>query len=408
MRVKKICVEYIVPGMILAKSVEGLDGTELLAKGTELGEKEKNLLLDAGVEYIYVTAKNEELEQSLLQTLAEEYVFKFFMYVNPDNKLFVELFKITVELIFNKLKKGWELPCEDYIRAKSVERMNDLFLKDMGGPEDIVKHELSLASFPDVYFRLKKILESSTSSAKDIAQVIGSDVALTTRLLKLVNSPLFGLTQKVDSLERAVSLVGEEELTSLVLGISAIRYFKDIPPELMDMQTFWKHSLSCAIFAKIIASKYKDVTDETLFTAGLLHDVGKLILFKNMPYSSVETLVFARENMVPLIEAEEYVLGFTHTEISKLLMDSWEFPDTINDIVSNHHNPLEASFEKGAAIIQLADNLANAVGLSYGTTFVVPGMDEEVFDKLDIPVNTLKSIVLQHNKLLNGLLSTLM
>ena len=408
MRVKKICVEYIVPGMILAKSVEGLDGTELLAKGTELGEKEKNLLLDAGVDYIYVTAKNEELEQSLLQTLAEEYVFKFFMYVNPDNKLFVELFKITVELIFNKLKKGWELPCEDYIRAKSVERMNDLFLKDMGGPEDIVKHELSLASFPDVYFRLKKILESSTSSAKDIAQVIGSDVALTTRLLKLVNSPLFGLTQKVDSLERAVSLVGEEELTSLVLGISAIRYFKDIPPELMDMQTFWKHSLSCAIFAKIIASKYKDVSDETLFTAGLLHDVGKLILFKNMPYSSVETLVFARENMIPLIEAEEYVLGFTHTEVSKLLMDSWEFPDTINDIVSNHHNPIEASFEKGAAIIQLADNLANAVGLSYGTTFVVPGMDEEVFDKLDIPVNTLKSIVQQHNKLLNGLLSTLM
>ncbi|GAB6161470.1 HDOD domain-containing protein [Desulfothermus naphthae] len=405
---KKICVEYIVPGMILAKSVEGLDGTELLAKGTELGEKEKNLLLDAGVDYIYVTAKNEELEQSLLQTLAEEYVFKFFMYVNPDNKLFVELFKITVELIFNKLKKGWELPCEDYIRAKSVERMNDLFLKDMGGPEDIVKHELSLASFPDVYFRLKKILESSTSSAKDIAQVIGSDVALTTRLLKLVNSPLFGLTQKIDSLERAVSLVGEEELTSLVLGISAIRYFKDIPPELMDMQTFWKHSLSCAIFAKIIASKYKDVTDETLFTAGLLHDVGKLILFKNMPYSSVETLVFARENMIPLIEAEEYVLGFTHTEVSKLLMDSWEFPDTINDIVSNHHNPIEASFEKGAAIIQLADNLANAVGLSYGTTFVVPGMDEEVFDKLDIPVNTLKSIVQQHNKLLNGLLSTLM
>lgn len=408
MRVKKICVEYIVPGMILAKSVEGLDGTELLAKGTELGEKEKNLLLDAGVDYIYVTAKNEELEQSLLQTLAEEYVFKFFMYVNPDNKLFVELFKITVELIFNKLKKGWELPCEDYIRAKSVERMKDLFLKDMGGPEDIVKHELSLASFPDVYFRLKKILESSTSSAKDIAQVIGSDVALTTRLLKLVNSPLFGLTQKVDSLERAVSLVGEEELTSLVLGISAIRYFKDIPPELMDMQTFWKHSLSCAIFAKIIASKYKDVTDETLFTAGLLHDVGKLILFKNMPYSSVETLVFARENMIPLIEAEEYVLGFTHTEVSKLLMDSWEFPDTINDIVSNHHNPIKASFEKGAAIIQLADNLANAVGLSYGTTFVVPGMDEEVFDKLDIPVNTLKSIVQQHNKLLNGLLSTLM
>ncbi|WP_461833493.1 HDOD domain-containing protein [Desulfothermus sp.] len=404
---KKICVEYIVPGMILAKPVQGLDGSELLPEGTELGEEEKKVLEDAGIDYIYVTARSEESEQSILQTVAQEYAFKFFMYVNPDNKLFVELFNIIVELIFDALKKGWELPCEDYIRAKSVERMRDLFLKDMGGPEDIVKHELSLASFPDVYFRLKKVLENPSSSAKDIAEVVSSDVALTTKLLKLVNSPLFGLTQKVDSVERAVSLVGEEELSNLVLGISAIRYFKDIPPELMDMQTFWKHSLSCAIFAKIIASNYRDVNDEVLFTAGLLHDVGKLILFKNMPYSSVETLVFARENMVPMMEAEEYVLGFTHTDISKLLMNSWQFPNTINDIVSNHHNPAEASFETGAAIVQLADNLANAVGISYGNTFVVPGMDENVFDKLNFPVEKLKPIVLKHNKLLNDLLSAL-
>ena len=404
---KKICVEYIVPGMILAKPVLGLEGSELLPEGIELGEKEKKILEEAGVDYVYVKAKSKEDEQSLFYTVAQEYAFKFFMYVNPDSKLFSELFKIIVELIFDGLKKGLELPCEDYIRAKSVERMRDLFLKDMGGPEDIVKHELSLASFPDVYFRLKEILENPASSAKDIAKVVSSDVALTTKLLKLVNSPLFGLTQKVDSVERAVSLVGEEELSNLVLGITAIRYFKDIPPELMDMQIFWKHSLSCAIFAKIIASHYKDVNNEILFTAGLLHDVGKLILFKNMPYSSVETLVFARENMVPMIEAEEYVLGFTHTDISKLLMESWQFPKTINDIVSNHHSPTRASFEKGAAIVQLADNLANAVGICYGYTFVVPGMDEETFDKLNFPTDKLKTIILQHNRLLNELLSTL-
>lgn len=83
------------------------------------------------------------------------------MYVNPDNRLFVELYRIIVELVFTALKRGWEPLCEEYIRAKSVERMKDLFLKDMGGPEDIIKHELSLASFPDVYFKLKKIVGES-------------------------------------------------------------------------------------------------------------------------------------------------------------------------------------------------------------------------------------------------------
>ncbi|WP_459889700.1 HDOD domain-containing protein [Desulfothermus okinawensis] len=405
---KKICVEYIVPGMILAKHVSGLDGTELLPKGRELGEKEKELLQDAGIEYVYVTAKSEQEEEDLLETLAQEYVFKFFMYVNPDNRLFVELYRIIVELVFTALKRGWEPLCEEYIRAKSVERMKDLFLKDMGGPEDIIKHELSLASFPDVYFKLKKLLESPSSSAKDIAEVVSTDVALSTKLLKLVNSPLFGLTQKVDSIERAVSYVGEEELSNLALGITAIRYFKDIPPELIDMQTFWRHSLSCGIFAKLIASNYKDMSDETFFTAGLLHDVGKLILFKNMPYSSVEALVFARENMVPLIEAEEYVLGFTHTDISNLLMSSWEFPETINDIVSNHHTPSDASFNKGAAILQLADNLANAVAIVYGGTFVVPGMEEELFEMLDFPLEKIRPMVFEHNKLLKGLLAALL
>ncbi len=118
--------------------------------------------------------------------------------------------------------------------------------------------------------------------------------------------------------------------------------------------------------------------------------------------------MFARENMVPLIEAEEYVLGFTHTDISNLLMSSWEFPETINDIVSNHHTPSDASFNKGAAILQLADNLANAVAIVYGGTFVVPGMEEELFEMLDFPLEKIRPMVFEHNKLLKGLLAALL
>lgn len=405
---KKICVEYIIPGMMLAKSVNGLDGSVLLEKGKILEENDIELLNDAGIDYVFVTVQDKEDEEKFLLNLAEDYVCKFFMYVNPDSKIFSELFEIVIELVYEGLKKGMELPCEKFLRAKHVERMKDLFLKDMGGPEDIIKHELSLASFPNVYFRLKKLLDSGTASAKDIAEVVSSDVALATKLLKLVNSPLFALTQKVTSIEQAVALVGEEELTAVALGLSAIRYFKDIPPELMDMKTFWKHSLSCGIFAKIIASHVKGMSEETLFTAGLLHDVGKLILFKNMPYSTVESLIFARENMVPMVEAEEIVLGYTHTDVSSLIMKSWEFPDEINDIVTYHHSPDGASFKKGAIIVQLADNMANAVEIARGGSYVVPGMSDEDFDELNLPIKALRPIVEKHNELLDTILATIL
>ncbi len=403
-----MCSEYIIPGMMLAKDVTGLDGSVLLEKGKVLDDKDIKLLIDAGIDYVYVTIKEKEEEERFLLNIAEDYVSKFFMYVNPDSKFVSELFKIVVELVFDGLKKGLELPCEDILRAKHVERMKDLFFKDMGGPEDIVKHELSLASFPDVYFRLKKLLDSGSASAKDIAEVVSSDVALATKLLKLVNSPLFALAKKVTSIEQAVALVGEEELTEVALGLSAIRYFKDIPSELMDMKTFWKHSLSCGIFSKIIASYVKDVNEETMFTAGLLHDVGKLILFKNMPYSTVETLIFARENMVPMVEAEEIVLGFTHTDLSNLIMESWEFPDEIRDIVTHHHSPRGANFKKGAIILQVADNLANAIEVSRGGKYVVPGMNDEDFDELNLPINALRPIVEKHNQLLDTILATIL
>jgi putative nucleotidyltransferase with HDIG domain len=406
--VKRICVEYIVPGMRLAKGVKGLDGTEILSQGITLGDKEKMFLMDAGIDYVYIEGKNEIEEQNFMKILAQDYVFKFFMYVNPDSNLFAELYKIVVELVIDALNSGWEPLCEEQLRAKNVERMRDLFFKNMGGPEDIIKHELSLASFPDVYFKLKKVLESSSSSAKEIAKVVSADVALSTKLLKLVNSPLFALTQKVDSIERAVSLVGEEELSTLALGITAIRYFKDIPPELIDMHTFWKHSLSCAVFAKIISSLLKEGNEKLMFTAGLLHDIGKLILFKNMPYASVEALIFARENMIPVVEAEESVLGFSHTDISNLIMKNWHFPQSLIDIVGHHHAPEGATNKKQAIILQLADNMANAVSIVSGGTFVVPGMEDEMFEELNLKIEEIRPIISEHNGVLKGLLAAIL
>ncbi len=402
-------MEYLIPGMILTKDVKGLDGGILLEKDTVIGEKEKSLLIDAGIDTVEVKGKDEEEERKLIDQLAQEYVFKFFMYVDPDSELFKELYSIVLDLTKKALNKGWDLPCEKELRAKDVERKKDLFLKDMGSIDDLVNQEISLASFPDVYFKLKEILKRPGSTAKDIADVVSTDVALSTKLLKLVNSPLFATAQKIESIERAVSLIGVEELSNLALGITAIKYFEMIPPELIDMDVFWRHSLSCAIFAKIIAS-YVKINPEFMFTAGLLHDVGKLILFKHMPYGSVEALIFARENMIPVVEAEDTVLSFNHTDVSRIIMKKWEFPPSLISVVSNHHDPEKAGkdFLVSCLVLQLADNMANAISVASGGMFVVPGMKDELWRSLNIPPKELKVFVDQHNKTLKELLKTVL
>ncbi len=400
--VKKVCVEYLIEGMILAKDVKGLNEDIIFPKGTIIGEKEKEVLLEAGIEMVEVEAKDKSEEEKFIEQLAQEYVFKFFMYVNPDSSFFKELYRIVVEQTVLALKKGWDLPCEKELRAKDVERKKDLFLKDMGKPEDIVKHEISLASFPDVYFRLKKLLESPNATAKDIADVVSTDVALSTKLLKLVNSPFFGTTQKIESIERAVSLIGIKELSNLALGMTAVKYFEQIPPELIDMDVFWRHSLSCAIFAKIIASLIK-LNQEFMFTAGLLHDMGKLILFKHMPYASVEALIFARENMIPVVEAEESVMGFTHTDISKIIMKEWGFPDSLIEVVSNHHTPKN----RESVVLQVADIMANAISIAGGGMFVVPNMEEEGWNSLGLKITDLKEIIDTHNRNFTALLTAI-
>jgi putative nucleotidyltransferase with HDIG domain len=139
-----------------------------------------------------------------------------------------------------------------------------------------------------------------------------------------------------------VSLLGVKEVSNLALGISTINLFKDIPPELIDMRTFWKNSISVGIFSKLLAARVRGANTERLFTGGLLHDVGRLILFKKLPYASTQALIHARSNMLPVVDAEADVFGYDHTEVGRTLLTAWNFPQEMIDLVRHHHSPMEA------------------------------------------------------------------
>jgi len=376
-------LEELTAGMVLASDLKASDGRLLFKSGTELEERHLALLERVGVESADVEAGSCALSDDMLLDI-EDYVRDYFLYVNPDFAPAMELFNISLELTGSAVANGWCLPDVDERRATNVEHMEDLFLKGMGAPETVVKHETELSSFPDIYFRIKEVLEDDSASANQIANVVSTDMSLAAKLIKLVNSPLYGFPQTIDSISRAVALVGAKELSTLALGISAINYFKDIPPELVDMKTFWRHSITCGIFAKILAGTQSGLSQERFFIAGLLHDVGRLIMFKKLPYASTEAMLFARENSIPLVEAERSVLDFCHTDISEPLLASWQFPEGLSNMINYHHNPMEFPNPLEPAIINVADNLANTVEIAQGGMYVLPGIDEEAWELLGI------------------------
>jgi len=369
--------------MVLACDLMSRDGRLLFRSGTQLEERHVELLRRAGVTGAEVEPGPQTLGPEKLREI-EGYVRDFFLYANPDSPPIIAMFHMALEMTAGAVARGWELPDINSRRAASVEHMHDLFLRGLGTPETIVRHETELASFPDIYFRIRQVLDDESASAERIAKVVGTDMSLSAKLIKLVNSPLYGLPQPLDSISRAVALVGAKELSILALGISAINYFRDIPPELVDMRTFWRHSITCGIFAKILAGTQTGLSPERCFIAGLLHDVGRLILFKKLPYASTEAMLFARENSIPLVEAERAVMDFTHTDISRPLLAAWKFPEELSAMINYHHDPLDHPNPLEPAIIHVADCLTNAVEIAQGGMYVVPGVDERAWELLGL------------------------
>lgn len=380
-------LDQLTAGMVLSGDLKSADGRLLFRSGTPLEARHIELLRRVGVAGAEVEPPASELPPGKLKEI-EEYVRGFFLYANPDSPPVIAMFRMALEMTGEAVSKGWQLPDAATRRATSVEHMQDIFLKGLGTPETIVRHETELASFPDIYFRIREVLEDDSASSARIAKVVGTDMSLSAKLIKLVNSPLYGLPQPIDSISRAVTLVGAKELSTLALGISAINYFKDIPRELVDMRTFWRHSITCGIFAKILAGTQTGLSPERSFIAGLLHDVGRLILFKKLPYASTEAMLFARENSIPLVEAERAVMDFTHTDISRPLLAAWKFPDELANMINFHHDPMEFPNPLEPAIIHVADCLTNAVEIAQGGMYVVPGVDEDAWELLGLDADT--------------------
>jgi HD-like signal output (HDOD) protein len=223
--------------------------------------------------------------------------------------------------------------------------------------------------------QVQALADSPHTTARDVAEVVGKDTALTARLLKLVNGA-FDLSQRIDTVSRAVDLIGMRELRNLTLAASPAEVFASIPGELIDMAGFWQHSVFTGLTARHLGHCCNVLHSERLFTAGLLHDVGRLLMLMALPEETAEAESLRLQCAREICDIEQRVAGFDHAEVGQALLLHWNLPKTLCASVLYHHNPrvaLSAPIE--SALIHIADHVAHCAQESrdrFGSSFHDP------------------------------------
>jgi putative nucleotidyltransferase with HDIG domain len=220
-----------------------------------------------------------------------------------------------------------------------------------------------LPTLPHVATKVMELLSADDSNAGDLERMISRDQAITARVLKLANSALFGRRGMISTLTRAIVLLGFKTVQSLVIAASTETLYRTTSARFKD-KLLWEHAVAAALAAGFVARECRYASFEEAFTAGLLHDIGKVVLDQNLPepYQEVVELVYNDE--VTFLEAEHKILGFDHAEVGALVVKKWNLPAPLEEAVRLHHRPLQSLLDPPlCAIVSLGNSICIKLGL---------------------------------------------
>ncbi len=194
-----------------------------------------------------------------------------------------------------------------------------------------------LPTLPDIVAKVSAVINNPDSSAADLAKVVATDASLSANILKLANSPAFGFSRKVSDIQHAIALLGFKETQALVMSVSVYERLSDSAD--FDFKSYWNHSFACATLSRLISRSLKAPGMENAFVAGLLHDVGKVVLAVKLRQKREKAISVKTAEGIAEHEAEEKVLGVTHAEIGYLLGEHWLLPPLLTNAIRYHHTP---------------------------------------------------------------------
>ncbi|WP_339726088.1 HDOD domain-containing protein [uncultured Paraglaciecola sp.] len=241
---------------------------------------------------------------------------------------------------------------------------------------------------PDAVIKVKQLIDDDATSIEDIAEVINYDPAIMSQVLKISNSALYKFPNTITTVSKAIQVIGTRSIYDLVLAYGVASAFKDINPDVIDLDQYWEQGVSCALLCKYIAEEIGLKESEKLFVCGLLHNLGELVLVKLGPEIANKCAAISNDNP-PLLLQKKY-LGFSYADISSELLKLWGIPRDIADIVGKTHVTEHKAQTQEERVMQLAYLLArNNVNNSHFS--IHDDVSEEMYESLGIDIDSVNN-----------------
>ena len=254
--------------------------------------------------------------------------------------------------------------------------------------EDIVSNLVDLPSLPAVVMELLNSIDQEDIDISVLAKKVSHDQALTAKTLRLANSSLYGLQVKVTTIQQAITYLGFQTTRNLITAAAVTGCFVEGQCVGFNDKAFWRHSIATAACAKILA-RHLRFNQDYAFTAGLLHDIGRLVLVTGFPAHYQSVIEYRNANDCFMLDAERAVLGFDHVAAGLALAERWNFSDTMRLAIGGHHDPEAVGAGFLATIVHVADAIVHALDLAQDENDLVPpvspvawsamGLNEEIF-----------------------------
>jgi putative nucleotidyltransferase with HDIG domain len=265
-------------------------------------------------------------------------------------------------------------------------------------PNEVIAKVKNLPAVSQAALKLVTLLDQPAVSNEDVVTVLKYDTVMTAKLLRACNSPYFGFEEQIASVEQAVLILGHQQILHMVLSLAfGGAMSSTLPGYAIEAKELWSHSLTTAVAAEqLVKSGFTmEVESPVAFTAGLLHDIGKLALNQVLD-DGVQSAIRSRivQNQLPRNAAEKEVLGTDHAEVGACLLQTWRLPDEIIEAVLNHHQPIVEPDPKLSAIVHVSNCLAHLVGSSLGWESYAVIADVRANQALGITPEILESLMI--------------
>ncbi len=255
----------------------------------------------------------------------------------------------------------------------------------------------TLPTIPGVLKKLLKVVEDQRVSLNEIGTFVSNDPVLTTKVLKMVNSPVYGFPGRISSISQAVILLGLNVVKGLLLGVSVFELMQK------SMVGLWEHSMGCAIVARLIAKKKEMKEPEEVSVAGLLHDIGKVALVLQFPEHYEEAMKRADNESVVISEAERDIFSVTHANTGTWMTQKWRFPGNLTEVIEYHHKPhLSKRAPVETAIVHLSDVIIRARGFGFAGDNIVPVINPAAWESLNLTESDMKDVLKEMEDSLEG------